>query len=643
MNAVARRFAALLAVCAALLISPLANGQESRERIDVGKLTVETEFLAASGSQGYAPLVFTVTSSAEEGALPVEIRASTMFGVEAPVAVWNGVVPAGATVAGRLLVPSFALHGQLRVFVRAGSDVGNWTLQPDVLAWPVDGKIPRSPRTVALFYVSGQGVPNSATVEFGRALSQQALPPAEPFLENAPYSYNADDWALSSTRTTRVIAPLSSTAPGTAGAPTGHYQFVGLDLHKLPSRAIELTSASGVVLDVAAGWPTPPQLAVLIEYVRLGGVLAVVGFDRQGLLQRSNLLAPYLEPRFELAGFDDGSGRVAVQGLGLGRLIASPLRITDPLEVNGALRAALWWCFERESTGTASIGTGQSPFEQASLMELPMVLPPGVLAAVCLVIALVVGPLNFMMVWRRRRPALLLVTVPVLSLGIAAFIAAFGMVRLGFDISATGASLAVLDQRSGELSVTEARGMFAGFTLQEGLSPEPGSVVIPLAVGFRFGSFPDIRVERNGGLLKGAFLPPRERSRAIVVSARRTRQRLDVEPAALGDTVTVANGFEAQIAELVLHSGDGRYFRATDAIEPGAKVSLVPCEPADARALLRYLSPGIDYALTTQLARGTYAARLGGPVLVADLGVPLDWDPSGLERHGVIGILEERQ
>lgn len=652
----ARRAWMLVPLLLLVGLAPSGLARQNTKRIVEGPLTVEWELIAASGRQGYGVALVRVEVSEEYGEMPVDLRFHTGYGRPVELAQWRGTVTEAEPAQLRLLVPMFSLVGRdLRAHLRTPvlEHPGLDFAVPTVVTSGSSGSF--SDRNIGLFHVTSSAAQASHLLALSEALSAKALPDLEPFRTASPFRlayaarWHRDERGPSTSEvtmniggTTVVIPTGPAAASGGPGSTSNTYEIASLETQRLPRRAIELTSAGGVLVDADAPLPDGARLAVLLEYARLGGVLFFGGLSQADLVARAPVLAPLVEDRLRQVRFEGAeseSNRADVYSLGLGRLVVGEQRVLGSAGTpDDVTAAAIWWAFEREPSWLVDAGRDWAPYAPKANLELAKVLPPALLAGICLGLGILIGPINYLVVWKRRKPALLLVTVPALSVALALLIGVVGIVRLGFDIQTTGASLAVLDQRNGDLAVGEARGFFAGFTLESGLAPEPGSVVLPNLKWGGFGTWPSVAVERDGALLTGDVLPSRRRASSVVLSARRTRQRLDVEFSSGGPKVS--NGFEAPLEALVLRAPDGALFRAPGQLAAGASATLVPTDENELARLLALMQPGPDFVLTSRLVPASYAARLGGPALAADLGVPLEWENAEPIQHGVIGILE---
>jgi hypothetical protein len=125
-----------------------------------------------------------------------------------------------------------------------------------------------------------------------------------------------------------------------------------------------------------------------------------------------------------------------------------------------------------------------------------------------LVFAVVTGPVNFVVLRRKRRPMLVLLTVPALGFGTTGLILGYGMFRDGFGIQGVERTFTMLDQRTHAATALAARTLFAGLSPGR-LAMPPGTLLTAPAV-FRFG--PETAAQlafAEDGAVDGGVLPSR--------------------------------------------------------------------------------------------------------------------------------------
>jgi len=152
------------------------------------------------------------------------------------------------------------------------------------------------------------------------------------------------------------------------------------------------------------------------------------------------------------AGRDEG-----VVAHGLGRLVAMPSLASSAADPSES---------RRRLGDLEPLGYGPLPLPFALSVPQPI---PGLgdapvrgFLTIIVLFAIVVGPLNFAVMRRRRRPLLALVTIPVLGFGTTLLLLGFGLVHDGFGIRGAVVSWSCLDQVRHEGVTVAASTLFAG-------------------------------------------------------------------------------------------------------------------------------------------------------------------------------------
>ena len=381
-----------------------------------------------------------------------------------------------------------------------------------------------------------------------------------------------------------------------------------------------------VVLDLDRGLPPDSLVRALVAWARHGGEVLVTGGEATALVRGLAPLVPYLEDRFVL---DLGTAGRAYQ-CGVGRLfvVRSDALFDDP-RLRAIVERELR--LERRTEWTPSPRGSRLAAEQRE-PELPGVgvLPYKAFIVLMILFGVLVWPLNFLYVKRRGQPVLMLVTVPLIALGASVCVLSYGLFGQGIDTVVRSHSVAVLDQRSGALSVAEARATFSGWAPGRGFVPMPGTAVLDLDARSFEGPSTVYRIDRIDGEERylAAYLPSRQQVRHAVLSERTSRLRLDVD----GDRVT--NGLDVAVDELVVRGFDGSWYSSGERLEAGASATLTR---SDARptGLTDLAFDGSD---GHELPLGTYAARLAESGFTDWGGLDVEEDAS---EHHVLGILAE--
>jgi hypothetical protein len=199
---------------------------------------------------------------------------------------------------------------------------------------------------------------------------------------------------------------------------------------------------------------------------------------------------------------------------------------------------------------------------------------------------LVIGPVNYIWLWKRKQTWLLVLTIPVLAFATSATLFAYSTLAHGFGIKSRARSLTLLDQKSNTAVTTSRVALFAGLAPSGGLKFSPETAVYPVRpTGQEF----------NTGLvdwsqtqsLESGWLHSRTRTHFLTVSHRDERGRIEVgrpEP----DSLEIANGLEWDIESLVLAAADGTLYYGAR-VPAGATARLSRASAEELRALAEQL------------------------------------------------------
>jgi len=417
---------------------------------------------------------------------------------------------------------------------------------------------------------------------------------------------------------TRSVA-IRATVP--RASPRGDVTVAATTFDQLPRRYEGYASLDAVIIDTTHGLPPSEALDPLLAWARLGGRLAFRGTRAEEEVKKVADLAPWIEARFlrrewrGIRGYSFGHGLLVVGGDGA------------PFVTEAEMEAI------RETLDEETDWVSGSPRSNRVRPRIPGVgdIPYRALAAVLVLFAFAIGPLNFWLVHRARRPILLLVTIPALALGASAILVGYAVFQQGLDVKVATVTATVLDQRTHRAATAEVRAIYAGLAPGPGLRPGPGASCYPEQVEPFGGSSREYVLDFDEGLLlEGDFLPVRRPETQVLLTDRVSRLRLGVREEA--GALTVENGLDATIETLLVRDGQGRPWRLPGKLERGATARLVGgwTDPVEADGW-RSIQPGA-------LWPGAYLARLGSSPFADRFGVEV----RELEgRHEVLGILDE--
>ncbi|MBL8695962.1 MAG: hypothetical protein JNJ88_17845 [Planctomycetes bacterium] len=401
---------------------------------------------------------------------------------------------------------------------------------------------------------------------------------------------------------------------------------------RMPRRPEAYSCLNGIVIDASAGMPPADRLEPVLAWARTGGILAFLGASESAVRALSGT-AGWMEPRFRLP----GSSSSEAYRFGLGTLVITPERSVDNCP---DLRSTLSSLLQLRP----SVQSGGRPSPLDSWAErIPGLgqISPSFSVLLILAFALVIGPVNFLLIRRWNRPALLLLTIPVLSVGTATIVFTYALLRNGLDVSAVSCSFTVLDQRAHVADTAEAKSFYIGLNRWGGLIPGTGTLVFPA---------PPARIEdawvhdrswtsrafsidlSEGVLLSGGYAPSREMTQHRVLTDRASRLR--IRASRKGPMFQIENGLETRIERLTLRDPQGGMHQLAAPLEAGgtADLEIAAATDAELKVLDQLGFPG--------LPRATYLAALSKSPFVDRCGIEVHERAS---RHLVLGILEAEE
>jgi hypothetical protein len=185
--------------------------------------------------------------------------------------------------------------------------------------------------------------------------------------------------------------------------------------------------------------------------------------------------------------------------------------------------------------------------------------------------SVVIGPVNYIYLSRKKMLWLLLVTVPVLAFTTSGLLLGYSVAAHGFAVKSRIRSLTVLDQRN-QTAVTMARlALFAGVSPSGGLRFSPETAVFPVipTTNDPTGGFVDWTETQN---LVTGWLPARTRTQFYTVRNAEQRARVELKPAA-PRTAEFRNGLPWEL-EMIVACDDSGHFYVGKSIPAGASAVL---------------------------------------------------------------------
>jgi hypothetical protein len=569
------------------------------------RVTIDTDWVPRA-APGYLPVRFDITNQGEPRVIEVVGQGSRMFRA-VPRTPHAGVMPGGqgSTTVSQTLrlrrgdrvrftmaVPVFGDNENFRFELREG----NRTLE----RFNYVGFQSRSPAADAsvLFVVADASSPLGSI--------------APKLVRNLGSRLAATGGGLVSTsRGTITVSPGFSPS-GSARLPNLDHT---LEPARLPVNWIGFTSVRAVAIGKTE-WDTlnDSQKSALITWVACGGDLILVDGQPADLLPSM--------PTSAATGPDRTVGRHF-----FGRvhaLTAATLRAADMTDLLNAMDSSRNQAWSLPANGASDWGAIDT---RGFRLRIPGIegVPARVYLSILVLFSVVIGPLSFWFLWRRRQRVLLVLTAPVISLVFIVLLAGYAVAGEGFGVYGRAATFTMLDEATKQAVTRAAVSMYAaGMTPSGGLRFGRDVAVFPIGPqgsGTRERVVLDLT---DGQRYSGGVVQARSPTNIDQVMHRAARERLTFTRAA--DGVSVVNGLDATLTHLIYRDGETVY-RLDAPLAPGARQTLTrgAVDPAQmVPETLAIRSKFID--LIEQQPAGTYLAVLDRSPF---------WEP------GVSGLMEQ--
>lgn len=185
--------------------------------------------------------------------------------------------------------------------------------------------------------------------------------------------------------------------------------------------------------------------------------------------------------------------------------------------------------------------------------------------------SILIGPVNYVFLARKKMLWLLLFTVPVVAMTTSLLLVGYSVAVHGFAIRSRMRSLTVLDQRN-QTAVTMARlALFAGVTPSGGMRFSPETAVYPVFPTTNEPSGSTVDWTQTQDLVSG-WLPARTRTQFFTVRNAENRSRVDFKSSANGGA-EFSNGLPWEL-EMIVLADDTGHLRVGRSVAAGATVQL---------------------------------------------------------------------
>lgn len=535
MTARGRRLACVLALgLVGLLLRPGradASGEFRTIELESLRVTVDTEWPGIVAA-GYVPVRVELTNSGEPRTIDVVIAGSRFFGSG------RGARNGNVQIERRIdLARGDRVRFTMPVPVIAGAENFGVTIREDG-------------QTLHRFGYTNVQVP-------GRTAATGAL-----IVASGPFATRAAEWRRTMTGRagSGVVSSLTLSAGAAPGLPVLDH-VLGPD--RLPTNWIGYTSLRTIVVgpDEWKGL-SEEQRAGVLAWTAAGGNLLLVDADSSSLFSTpapdANPTTPtaraYLFGRIR----EVSSGVIAARGLGA--VLAESERLQDPdLSLPVSLRTD--WNAIAERGFRLPIPGIEGARPRAYLLIL-------------ILFSVLIGPVNYWILARRRQQVLFVLTAPLLSVLFIFVLAGYVLASEGNAVYGRAASITMLDQGRRLAATRASISLYsAGLTAAGALRYSPDTAVVHI------GTDGSGRMDRvtldlaDGQRYSSSVLQARAPSNVEQVAVRTARERLTFTRETAG--IGVVNALDAPVTHLLYKEG-GRVYRLAAPLGAGERAVLEP-------------------------------------------------------------------
>lgn len=176
------------------------------------------------------------------------------------------------------------------------------------------------------------------------------------------------------------------------------------------------------------------------------------------------------------------------------------------------------------------------------------------------IFSIVIGPMNYFFLTKRKRLYLLVITIPAIALLTSVSLFGYSVIAHGFGTKSRIRSLTVVDQGSQKAVDCTRVSLYAGLAPSDGLQFTAATAVYPVWPDQDEEPFSSGHVDwTNQQALEVGFLKSRTRTQFFNVTQRDERGRLQIGQPVQG-SLKVDNGFETNLAQLLVRGTDDKLY-----------------------------------------------------------------------------------
>ena len=257
--------------------------------------------------------------------------------------------------------------------------------------------------------------------------------------------------------------------------------------------------------------------------------------------------------------------------------------------------------------------------------------PARVYLSILVLFSVLIGPVSYWLLWRKRRQVLLVLTAPLISAVFIVLLAGYAVAGEGMRVHGRVLTFTMLDQVRKQAATRASVSLYAaGLAPAGGLRFARDVAVFPIGTD-GIGSRDRLTLDlTDAQRFPAGLLQARAPTNFEQVAFRPARERLGFTRAP--DGVSVTNGLETTVTALLYRDGDTLY-RLDGPLLPGAKQTLSRMSVDVLQVLpeVARIGPGFE-ALVRNQPRGSYLAVLERSPF---------WEPgvSGLHERGSLHVV----
>lgn len=357
--------------------------------------------------------------------------------------------------------------------------------------------------------------------------------------------------------------------------------------------------------------------------------------DENGAASLFGALAALTNP-----GTLDTRGWFAQRDAGFGQVIAfNKLPFDAPQQLQRSQSRQVfgeWRAFQWSNRHGFDPGAGSADFGNLLIPGVGMA-PVNEFQVLITLFVLVIGPLNYWLLWRRQQLQLLVITTPLVALVATLGLAAYAAVSDGFGVKARAHSITLLDQSTGEAASWSRVSHYVATTPEEPPVIPADTVIYPIEPVWE-SAFADrdadltLDWEADRQVLKTGWTPSRTPVQHLLVRSRKTDKRLEF--AGAGDGLRVSNRFGVPLELLVVRNEEGDWM-LTENLPAGEAAAMEPVDHLGAMQAFRTMaiSRMPSFPLGAGRAVEDTLERFGGASAMRDI--------RRMQRGGSTALLSE--